>query len=126
MITVKYWAKEMRMTVEGHATNAQLEGDPCVCAAVSALVYSLMNTLDAFIDKKWAKCAYFENGDGMAYMRAKKIKWHKFKAVRVAFGMTLGGLAMIAKTYPEMVKVQVVSGEFFDDAAAIKAALEKA
>lgn len=125
MIKVNYWSKDLRLTVEGHAQSETLEGNPRVCSAASILVYALMNAMDGFMLRKWAKCAYFDNGSGMAYMRATKVKWHKFKAVRVAFGMTYGGLCILAKHYPDLVKTEVCNGRAFDDKKAIEDALEK-
>lgn len=125
MIQVKYWPRELRLTVEGHATNENMEGNPDVCSAASILAYSLMNTLDGMNDRRWAKCVYFDNGDGLAYMRANKPKRFKFKAVRVAFGMTFGGFGLLQQCYPDLVRCEVCTGKPFDDKAAIRAVLEK-
>ena len=125
MIEVNYWPRELRLTVKGHAKDENMEGNPLVCSAASMLVFSLMNTMDGFNDRKWAKCVYFES-DGEAYMRMFKPKRLKFKALRVAMGMTLGGLAMLEKEYPDLVKVEVCTGKQFDDKAAIERALGEA
>ena len=123
MIQVNYWPKELRLTVEGHATNENMQGNPAVCTGASVLVFSLMNTMDGFNDRKWCKSVYFDNGNGYAYMRMFKPKRTKFKALRVAIGMTYGGLGMLAKKYPDLIKVKVCSGIPFDDKACIEKAL---
>lgn len=120
MINVKYWPRELRLTVEGHALEEK-DNNPAICNAASMLVFALMNTLDGFKLRHWVKgVAYFDSGSGYAYMRAFKPRWHKFKAVRVAFGLVFGGLAMLAQQYPDAVKVDVCTGEPFDDEAVIK------
>lgn len=124
MIEVKYWPRELRLTVKGHAVNENMEGNPDVCAGASMLVYSLMNAMDGFNAAKWCKAVYFE-GNGEAYIRMMKPKWHKFKALRVAMGMTYGGLGMLAQQYPKLVKVKVCTGEPFNDLAVIADVLEK-
>lgn len=120
MINVKYWPRELRLTVEGHALEEK-DSNPAICNSASMLVFALMNTLDGFKLRHWVKgVAYFDSGSGYAYMRAFKPRWHKFKAVRVAFGLVFGGLAMLAQQYPDAVKVDVCTGEPFDDEAVIK------
>lgn len=120
MIKVRYWPQELRLTVEGHALESDMQENPLICSAASMLVFSLMNTMDGINSRRWAKCAYMDNGNGFAYMRAFKPKWHKFKAVRVAVGMTFGGLAMLAHQHPEAVQVEVCTGQPFDDEEVIK------
>lgn len=120
MIVVKYWPRELRLTVEGHAVaedGTMSDEGAVVCAGASMLMFALMNALDGFKLKQWAKDVhYFDNGNGFAYAKADKPKWHKFKAVRVAFGLVFGGLALLQSHYPKLVSCDVCTGEPFDDA----------
>lgn len=119
MIKVNYWPRELRLTMEGHAVtdeNEQTEDGIVVCSGASMLMFALMNALDGFKLAAWVKNVhYYENGNGFAYAKVDKPKWHKFKAVRVAFGMAFGGLAMLAKHYPKLVSCEVCTGKPYDD-----------
>ncbi len=121
MIKVCYWPRELRLTVEGHAVDESMgatDENIAVCSGASMLVFALMNALDGFKLRKWVRAGkYFDNGSGFAYVRAFKPKWHKFKAVRVAFGLVYGGLAMLESHYPNLVSCEVCTGKEFDDAA---------
>lgn len=120
MIKVCYWPRELRLTLEGHAVSENeetTEENVAVCAGASMLVFALMNALDGFKLRKWVKKGlYYDSGSGFAYVRAFKPKWHKFKAVRVAFGMVFGGLVMMQNEYPDLVSCEVCTGKEFDDA----------
>lgn len=121
MIEVKYWPRELRLTVSGHALEEAQEVNPEVCCAASMLMFALMNQMHGFVSRRWAKDAvYFDTGSGFAYVRMIKPKWHKFKAIRVAFGLVYGGLCMLAEKYPKAIRCDVCTGEPFNDAECIK------
>lgn len=114
MITVYYWPREFRMTVEGHASARQMDKNPLVCAAASILLYGLENCIDGFKWAKWVKDGYYHEKSGRGYVKCTP-KWHKRKLVRVAYGFAYGAMGMLQKHYPEALKCEVMTGVVFDD-----------
>lgn len=113
MISVRYWPREMRLTVVGHAME-ETSDRPLICAAASMLVYALENAVDGMRKKKWVKSAYYAEEKGASYVYAPP-RALKRRAVRVAFGMCYGGLAMLQRSYPKELDCQVATGTLFDD-----------
>ena len=113
MINVFYWPREQRLVMTGHAERKG-SYSPVVCGAASALFYALCTTSNGFLKYKWLKGRYHLDEKGLAYCKM----WPKrryFKRTRVAIGMCVGGLMMLEDKYPELVKVDVVTGVDFDD-----------
>lgn len=84
---------DRRMTVTGHAGYAE-KGKDVVCAAVSALVYALIATLEETGNMRESVVR-----SGYATVASRESD-HAFDVVR-------GGLAQIAARYPACVKVEV-------------------
>lgn len=117
MIRCYYWPRELRLVISGHAP-VYSEKNKQQCAAASALLYSLISTVNGFRRKGWAhlRGTYTLAESGLAVVRINARLSH-FKACRVAIGMCFGGLMMLADKYPEAVKADVVTGVPFDDKA---------
>ena len=90
MIRVVFTDK--RMTVQGHA-NYGAKGQDVICAAVSALVYALIATLEETDNIRETVIR-----TGYATVAAKE--WDR------AFDVVRGGLAQIAARYPAYVQME--------------------
>ena len=113
MINVYYWPRDQRLVMVGHAEKRG-SYSPVVCGAASTLFYTLCTTSNGFLKYRWLKGRYHLDEKGLAYCKM----WPKrryFKRTRVAIGMAVGGLMMLADKYPELVHVDVVTGIDFDD-----------
>ena len=107
MINVFYWPRDQRLVMTGHAENkGSYHKD--VCAAASALFYALCTTSNGFMKYKWLKGRYHLDEKGMAYCKMWPKKRY-FKRTRVAIGMCVGGLMMLADKYPHLVRVEVLN-----------------
>ena len=84
---------DRRMTVQGHADYAE-KGKDVVCAAVSALVYALVATLEESDNIRETVIRA-----GYATVAAKK--------ENRAFDVVRGGISQIAARYPSCVTVEV-------------------
>lgn len=118
MIRVYYWPRELRMVIKGHAVQGE-KRYPLVCAAASALFYSLCSATDGFRKVRWCKGHYHLEEKGIGYARIWSRRRY-FKRCRVAMGMCVGGLMMLANEYPEVVRVEVCTGIPFDDDLVLK------
>lgn len=113
MINAFYWPRDQRLVMTGHAENkGSYHKD--VCAAASALFYALCTTSNGFMKYKLLKGRYHLNEKGLAYCKMWPKKRY-FKRTRVAIGMCVGGLMMLADKYPHLVHVEVATGVYFDD-----------
>ena len=90
MIRAKF--TQNRLTVEGHAGYAP-KGQDIVCAAVSALVYALIGTLE-----ETENVAEMVLRPGYAAVEAKK--------KTAAFDLVRCGLTQLADRYPDFVQVK--------------------
>ena len=118
MINVFYWPREQRLVMTGHAEHRG-NYSPVVCGAASALFYALCTATNGFMKYKLLKGRYHLDRKGLAYCKM----WPKrryFKRTRVAIGMCVGGLMMLADKHPHLVHVDVATGVPFDDEAVIK------
>ena len=118
MINVFYWPREQRLVMTGHAEHRG-NYSPVVCGAASALFYALCTTTNGFMKRKLLKGRYHLDHKGLAYCKMWPKRWY-FKRTRVAIGMCVGGLMMLADKHPHLVHVDVVTGVPFDDEAVIK------
>ena len=114
MIQVYYWPREQRLVMEGHAAQKGLHS-PVVCGSASTLFLALCTTTNGFLKYKFLKGRYYKDQKGIGYCKM----WPKrryFKRTRVAIGMCVAGLLMLADKYPDLVDVRVATGLPFDDA----------
>lgn len=107
MINVYYWPRDQRLVMTGHAEHKG-NYSPVVCGAASALFYALCTTSNGFLKYKWLKGRYHLDEKGMAYCKMWPKKRY-FKRTRVAIGMCVGGLMMLADKYPHLVHVEVLN-----------------
>jgi len=107
MINVFYWPRDQRLVMTGHAEHKG-NYSPVVCGAASALFYALCTTSNGFLKYKWLKGRYHLDEKGMAYCKMWPKKRY-FKRTRVAIGMCVGGLMMLADKYPHLVRVEVLN-----------------
>ena len=118
MIQVFYWPREQRLVMKGHAERKGTPS-PVVCGSASALFYALCTTSNGFLKYKMLKGRYYKDQKGIGYIKM----WPKrryFKRTRVAIGMCVAGLLMLADKYPQLVRVNVATGIPFDDAAVLE------
>lgn len=120
MIQVYYWPREQRLVMEGHAQQKGLHS-PVVCGSASTLFLALCTTTNGFLKYKFLKGRYYKDQKGIGYCKM----WPKrryFKRTRVAIGMCVAGLLMLADKYPDLVNVRVATGIPFDDAKVLEEA----
>lgn len=122
MINVYYWPRDQRLVMTGHAEHKG-NYSPVVCGAASALFYALCTTSNGFLKYKWLKGRYHLDEKGMAYCKMWPKKRY-FKRTRVAIGMCVGGLMMLADKYPHLVRVDIVTGIDFDDRTVLEEAAQ--
>jgi len=118
MIHAFYWPRELRLVMVGHADSAHAKY-PLICAGASALFYALCTTTDGFQRARWCKSHYHLEEKGIGFCRVWPKKRY-FKRLRVAMGMCVAGLLMMAEQYENVVKVHVMSDEHFPDDAVIE------
>lgn len=122
MIRVYYWPREQRLVMTGHAEHKG-SWSPVVCGAASALFYALCTTSNGFLKYKLLKGRYHLDEKGLAYCKM----WPKrryFKRTRVAIGMCVGGLMMLEERNPELVHVEITTGQAFDDKQVLEEAAQ--
>ena len=110
MIRIRYDREgdEHTLTASGHA-GAESYGRDIVCAAVSALVYTLAQAMgDAEEDGRLTEFSYtLDSGD--AVIRATPADFAQ-ESVDAAVETVVTGLRMIAERYPEFVRMDEQSG----------------
>ena len=93
---IEVTVSKRRIRVQGHANFAP-KGKDIVCAAVSSLVNTTLNSLDGF------KKSEIDIKDGEVTIDIK----HKVKRDdQVRLEMLVKGLKIIAKQYPDKIKVK--------------------
>lgn len=106
MIEVSYNAKKNRITIKGHANSGEI-GHDLICAAVSALTYTLATNVVHMhkIGNIKTKTIKLEQGD--ALIRCTPVK--EFKSViSVIFDSICVGFEILAKEYPDNIKFSLV------------------
>lgn len=100
MITIAYGSREPpSLSIKGHS-GYSTEGTDIVCAAVSALFQTLIDSLDEYTNDFVS--ARIEPGDGL-------ITWHCTPTARggLLLNSALLGLRNIAEMYPENVEFKI-------------------
>ena len=98
--------RRMELTLEGHA-NSGPHGQDIVCAAISILTQSLINTL-ADLQMKYHYTELEWSGDqaeGRMKIKAT-VSWANLSAVRSCFEVCVTGLRMIGNKYPEYIELE--------------------
>lgn len=101
MVEIVYYRRFHRVTVKGHAGTAPA-GEDLVCAAVSALTYTLAENVEQLhrLGKVTEPEIRLENGD--AEISCVPVVGYR-SIVRVIFGAVCIGFAMLSEKYPEAV-----------------------
>lgn len=104
MITVVYHRSYNRVTVSGHAHSDE-KGRDLVCAAVSALAYTLAANVDSLVSQGNAREPVIELREGWAQIQCNPK--HNMKAVAtLVFDTVCTGFEVLAMRYPEYVCFQ--------------------
>ena len=102
MINIEFKPKTWELNVKGHAQHGE-EGKDIVCAAVSALFYTLGESLNQSQDIQLeSPVIKDENGDG--YIKCTPDPEYELN-VSYIFGTVLTGMQMAAVRYPEYVSL---------------------
>ena len=105
MIHAVYRRSSLSLTVEGHAYSGE-PGRDLVCAAASAVVYSLAINVDCLMANEHADDSVMELASGKAYISIKPKSLFRC-AVTLIFDAVCMGFAALAKTYPEYITYEV-------------------
>ena len=89
-----------RLTARGHAT-----GSPAVCAAVSALLFTLAGYLKKLEQAGEVSLDQLRLEPGRADLAAHSLRPAPDNAARGPFDMTVLGLRQIADTFPQQVQL---------------------
>lgn len=108
MIRVTYCRKDHCLIVEGHALSGEV-GHDLVCAAASMLTY----TLGAFIENvrdagRMATDTKIQLTEGYAELSCT-VKPSYDCTIALVFDAMCAGFDMLAKTYPENVKYEIIN-----------------
>lgn len=94
--------KDYTLTAKGHANYDEEKGKDIVCAAISTLICTLVDSLDglAFAMEDGSLDANLIDGDAFVTCKPKP----EYEAnVQMAYWTILNGLKMVADSYPENV-----------------------
>lgn len=107
MIEAKFYIGtdgSVHAVVSGHAASAP-KGQDLVCAGVSALVTALGAAVERmYWQEMMARCPRIELGEGYAEIIASP-KDELYGAAVMAFWVIQNGVAELARTFPEYVKI---------------------
>lgn len=105
MIEVTYSKKRHKVTVTGHARSGQ-EGHDLVCAAVSALTYTLAANAENLRSCGQVSKAVIRLDPGDAVIKCRTTD--KFKSVvSVIFDSICVGFELLAANYPENISYKI-------------------
>ena len=103
MTEIKFDSKSLKVTIKGHAMSDEA-GKDLVCAAVSALTYTLAENIEAYsslVDEIKAQIR-LDNGD--AEISVAEYPEDIGSILRTTFTAICVGFDKLARTYPENVK----------------------
>lgn len=107
MIKIVYDRKKHRVTVDGHAQSAP-KGEDLVCAAVSALVYTLAANVEGLAkDKSKFRRAKTEVEEGKAVISLDAVHGYE-NVLTLVFDAICVGFEVIANKNPEYAEYKVV------------------
>lgn len=104
MINITFRPETLELEVEGHANHAE-KGKDIVCSAVSALFYTLGESLVQSLSMLTEPVIFKEN-DGHGYIRCYPKAKYEGNISRT-YWTILVGLQMIAEQYPESISFNV-------------------
>ena len=104
MIEIKFNPKELRLSVEGHAGQAE-KGKDIVCAAVSILFYTLAQAVTDSADMLEKKPEIWtEDGNGSVSCKPKKAF---LATIQRTYWTILTGIELLAEEYKEYINFTV-------------------
>lgn len=106
MIQVVYHRKFNRLTVEGHAHSGE-PGHDLVCAAVSALAYTLGGNVANMADHGQVRAPIMEYSSGKAEVGCNPVSRHK-ATVTLVFDSVCVGFEMLAANYPAYITYEIM------------------
>lgn len=104
MIEIKFNPKTLTLDVEGHANHGE-KGEDIVCAAISALFYTLAESLYAYKDMM-AEDIDFSDEDGNGHISCKPKAEYEAN-VSLIYWTILNGFDIVAKHYKEYVNLSI-------------------
>jgi len=108
MIRVAYCRGLCRVVIQGHAHSAEV-GHDLVCAAVSALAYTLAGNVRELESRGKVRRAFIRLESGEAQIRCVPAAQQKEQVRQVFDGICLG-FRLLAQRYPEYVVWEVYGG----------------
>lgn len=105
MIEIKFNPTEYTLDVEGHANHGE-KGEDIVCAAISALFYTLAESLYAYKDMM-EEDIDFSDEDGNGHISCKPKAEYEAN-VSLVYWTILNGFEVVSRHYEKNVKFAVV------------------
>lgn len=105
MIQAVYHRKYHRLTVEGHAHSGE-PGHDLVCAAASALAYTLAANVANLADNRQVRSPILGMETGKAEISCKPASRYK-ATVMLAFDSVCVGFEILAANYPEYISYEI-------------------
>ena len=104
MINVIFRPKTMELEVHGHAEHGK-KGKDIVCSAISALFYTLGDSLMQYMDAM-EELPIVKDDEGEGYIGCRPKQEYE-PNVSLIYWTVLNGIQMIAEQYPKNVKFKV-------------------
>ena len=105
MIQVVYHRSYHRLTVEGHAHSGE-PGHDLVCAAASALAYTLAANVANMADNGQVRIPSMELSNGKAEISCNPVSRFK-NTVTLVFDSVCVGFELLAKNYNEYIQYKI-------------------
>lgn len=105
MINIEFKPKTWELTIEGHSEHGE-KGKDIVCAAVSALFYTLGESLYHSLDIQ-AEPPVFKEDDGRGYLKCIPEPEYELNVTYI-YATVMTGLQMVANQHPEHVKLSII------------------
>ena len=106
MIKVIYDKKRYKLSIEGHAHCGEF-GHDLICAAVSALTYTLAANIENFRTIGAVDKTDIQLQSGSARIHSKPNNKHK-ASVKLAYDSICVGFEILAHNYPENISYELV------------------
>ena len=106
MIHVVYHRKYNRLNVDGHAHSGE-QGHDLVCAAASALAYTLAANVANMADNRQVRTPIMDMQTGKAEISCNPASRYK-ATVTLVFDSVCVGFEILAANYPKYIKYQIM------------------
>ena len=105
MIEAVYYRSNHRLTVEGHAHSGE-PGHDLVCAAASALAYTLAGNVANMADNGQVRAPVMKLEPGMAEVWCNPATRYK-ATVKLVFDSVCIGFELLALNYPDYISYEI-------------------